>query len=245
MIYRPSKELTLVVYEDQSSPKCFKMKKGQVSIALVALSLFFIICFITILLGAVYFKDVSEQIKKYNPKLVEMLREEKATLLEENTISTQLNQELTNKLSLSKVEVNTVLPVFKATAGYQDLTAKSFAQIESIESDIKENEIIFRFNIVNGQAGDKKLSGHIFILMKSKGQVNIYPQFSEDPSEGLSEYTNGETFTVSRFRPVEASFMRPKDNKDNLYFQVILFNRAGDLILKKKVGPIRNMLTVN
>lgn len=122
-------------------------------------------------------------------------------------------------------------PVRKPFA-FQDLTGKQNLKIEEITLRPADNKQAIHFNLVN--TGSNKITGHFFVVQNYDNAQAIFPTPSNEAWGQGMRFDNGETFSVSRLRPVDVTFpIAP-----NARFLVLVFNREGDLLLRQELtGP--------
>src|SRR5690606_32601507 len=96
---------------------------------------------------------------------------------------------------------------------------------------------VLRFNLINAGQESDRITGHIFVFqIDSRGMAPYPAMTNQEWSEGI-RYNKGESFAVSRLRPVEAPFP-PADAEAK--FMVLVFNREGDLLVRQElVGPFK------
>jgi hypothetical protein len=127
-------------------------------------------------------------------------------------------------------------PVKKPYA-LQNLTGKNNLRIENISLDDKAGKRVLKFQLVNAVPDSDRITGHIFIYQIDSRGLSSYPAMTKTEwLEGI-RYNKGETFAVSRLRPVEASFP-PADN--DARFLVLIFNREGDLLIRQEISGTSN-----
>jgi hypothetical protein len=92
-----------------------------------------------------------------------------------------------------------------------------------------------RFDILNNLESGEKLAGYITIVQISENRLQIYPQYEITIENNRLDYSRGESFTVSRFRPVVAPFGKPQGL--NAWYKIYVFSRTGNLLSYKVAGP--------
>lgn len=245
---KPSK-LAFVVYEPGNSPRYFEMKKGLFRFLFFGLPSVTLLCILSVILTGAYFKQIREQGTRGKSLVIDQLKKEKSELALQLKKLEREQRQLTQKLSLKKKpqqpqqfqqqsqpkEFLNSLQLFKQSSGRQDLSNSPELSLEKIEVTPTSKNLELSFKIVNATQGNKRLSGHIFVMMKSNSQINIWPQNTFTAQEIQIEFHSGEPFAASRFRPVKAIFPRPA-TISNLLFKIIIFNKTGDLIFKKMIS---------
>lgn len=239
MITNTKNKVTLVLYEDLKTSRAFEFNKNSIKLIFGSLFLIFVI-----LLGATLFllaniQNVKEEISKKEPLLIKSLKAEVDELSSNLSRMETLNQQYLEKISSSKVETDTILPLFSPTLGFKNLTSKKILNVENIQVRKSENKVLFDFNIVNKGNSGAKISGHIFIVMKIGSVIYFYPNKDLQFDNALSTYNKGETFTISRFRAVNGYFEDKNFPNSPAKFKIFIFNRTGDLIHGQNVGPLQ------
>ena len=128
------------------------------------------------------------------------------------------------------------LSLFKPIQNQKDKTRPASLSLNDFKVALNNKDLInFQFNIVNQLGSDSKLAGHIIVVMKTDQLIEIYPMNSLATHDTQINYTAGEPFATQRFRPVDASFPRPK--KGGIYnFTIYIFAKSGDLIHYQSVN---------
>ena len=99
----------------------------------------------------------------------------------------------------------------------------------------KQQKVEFRFDLLNNLDNDEKLSGYISIVQFSENTMSFHPQRSLSLENNRLDFSKGESFVVSRFRPVIAEFDKP--NGLSVWYKIFIFSRSGNLISYKVAGP--------
>ncbi len=178
---------------------------------------------------------ISNNMKK-EPIVIKRLKGEKTILLQQQKELENINQGLIDKLNAPPVQSDEVLTFFTKTLGFQNLSEKNVINLTQEKFIERPNSFLFKFNLENMQPGVTRQSGHIFVIMKSRSVMQIYPDINPGFEKNVLTYNQGETFRVARFRPSEASFPTLGLKKD-IYFKVIIFTRSGDLLKSQLFGP--------
>ena len=193
----------------------------------------------------IYIKSENESLKKE----IETLKSTSSTAAtnlpesknEEKTASTKTSE---NKLSCPPVTVCPTTPsapmansiglstlsFFKPVQMQKDKTRPASLSLSDFKVVNNRDNLNFQFNIINNLGGDVKLSGHIIVLMKNETMIEVYPMNALSTSRDHQiNYASGEPFATQRFRPVDASFPKPKKG-GNYVFTIYIFAKNGDLI---------------
>jgi len=238
MIHNKTKHITLVVYDQNKAAKCFEIKKQTVKVFVSLIVLIVLATSIASLYSYGHFKDKIKNLKAVDPKVVKELRSTNTSLSEQNEDLLADNKRLLNKLKQTDVsgEFEPILGFFKPVLNQQDLSSQKQIQVENFNVKSKTSSLEFVFNIINPTPDKSRRSGHIFVIMKSGPFFSIYPDTETSFEDYITSFDKGETFNVSRFRPVISSFKKPSQ-LGKLYFKVVIFSREGDLIYTKNTGP--------
>ena len=246
MLFKPSKYLTLVVYEDSKATKCFQFPKSQLKIVLTLIPLIVVFSlgistlFLTLkLVGPNIYgqRSTAEPGKKFKDKI------EKIEL--ENEELKNINIDLLAKINSAPISGKETIDTSKTwpsilhpSIGMKDLTINSPIKLENFTTKAQGTHgVQLNFNISHNDSGDNKTSGYILVLLKAGNSLLVYPKSNENIEQNFTAFNLGETFTVHRFRPVEAIFPDGVPKATPLWFKVFIFNRSGDLLQKQTVGP--------
>lgn len=121
------------------------------------------------------------------------------------------------------------LSLFKPIQGQKDRTRPATLNLSGFKVVGNRDTTNLQFNIVPAIVGEAKLAGHIIVLMKNELTIQAYPQQALNSSDTQINYSSGEPFSTQRFRPVDASFLKPR--KPGSYtFAVYIFAKNGDLL---------------
>lgn len=241
MLFRPSKDYTFVVYQDEHSPRCFTIKKSHLKFLTISLPVITGLALIFIIFGSAYFKTIEEAKKQQIPALVNELKTKLNDLESQNKELKDIETELLSKLSSTQAPSTAILPTFSIVPGMKDLTGRKMISLESVHTKVDKEEVEFRFTVIKSNYDGQKVSGHIFVSQKHLANRHIYPTPKVQSEQGPINFNQGEYFSIRRGRPPTAiNFPRPKTPQGDLFFEVVIFSRTGDLLLKEKYGPIPN-----
>lgn len=121
------------------------------------------------------------------------------------------------------------LSLFKPVQGQKDLTRPAQISLSGFSVVTLRDTISLKFNITPLTPREQKIAGHILVIMKGETGLQVYPQMSLNAPESQISYSAGEPFATQRFRPVDASFLKPRKS-GQFVFSVLIFARNGDLI---------------
>lgn len=226
-----SKKLSFILYEEKSPPRYFEINKTFVRFIFFGLPLISLLSLLTAVLLLVYLKEIKSYIEKKRPEIITELEQNNADLTEKNLSLTEMNDLLQHKLSTTHIStsIKQILSVFKPISGQKDLTNEHLFSVEDENITFDKKNILIKFKLVNITTPNRRLSGHIFVIMNNQNSIQFYPAESLKDGAMESSFIKGELFGTSRFRPVEATFSILK-NPENIIFQVLIFSRTGDIL---------------
>ena len=139
----------------------------------------------------------------------------------------------TNSIGLS------TLSLFRPIQGQKDITRPARLNLSGFKTSSSRDTVNLLFNIIPAVTDDSKISGHIIVLMKNEIAIQAYPTQAFGGSDFQINYSAGEPFSTQRFRPVDASFVKPR-KPGNYSFTVFIFSRSGDLIHYQSINlPVK------
>lgn len=236
MLYKPSKNITLVVYQDQKPAKCFELSKRQLKLFVVSVPIVVTLSLLITASLGIYFKTLTLQIKSKEPEVIKSLKENSLALEESVSNLRSENQELLSKLKSGISKTGIELSFFNPVPGAQDLRKSQLILTENLKTSFSQGQVKINFNLVNNRDDGKKASGYVFVLQKSQGSIRIHPETAFSLEGGITSFHLGESFTMSRFRPVVATFPSNKEDK-NIELLVFVFSRTGDLFYSESLKP--------
>jgi hypothetical protein len=119
------------------------------------------------------------------------------------------------------------LSLFRQIPGQHDRTKPPTLSLSGFQVSGTRDNTSLLFNII--PTGDSKIAGHIIVLMKNELTIQVYPSQALNSAETQINYETGESFSTQRFRPVDASFLKPR-KPGNYTFSIFIFAKNGDLI---------------
>jgi hypothetical protein len=238
MIQDQSKDITLIVYNTPKPPKYIKLNKKLINILIFFIPVIVIISVASSLISSAYLKRKLEQVKSQEPELIVKYKKEIAELNQEIKSLKSTNISLTEKISSGGKESTSplhVMALFTTPLGFEDKRAEDQAKIENMNIDVVNEKVHFRFDLINNFQETSKLSGYVTVVQYHNDGLNVFPAYALTVDSPNFEYSKGESFTVSRFRPVITEFIKPKSNV--VWYKVYLFSRTGNLLAYKTAGP--------
>ena len=240
MIQDPSKELTLIVYNTPKPPKYIKLNKGLIKVLIFTIPIIIILSFASSLFSSAYMKRKLEEVKSKEPEIILQLKKDKKNIASELEILKLTNMSLTKKISsgaTSTASPLNIMALFTTPLGFEDQRKDELAKLENMNNDIVNNNVLFKFDLINNKQDETKLSGFVNIIQYHSDGITYYPSYELSIDSPRLEYSKGESFTVSRFRPVIAEFSKPKGN--SVWYKIFIFSRTGNLLAYKKAGPFQ------
>lgn len=237
MLFKSSDKVTLVLYADQKVGRSFELKRSHIKFVITIITLLVLSSLILSLYLVGNVKNIRERAQLKVPQIIEELKTEKDELSKINADLEKTNKDYLKKISSTQVTTNALMPLFNPTIGSKDISDKDILNIDNIDIKQAKSEIKFDFDIINNRI-DSKASGYIFILMKNKDKISLYPENALSFDDAISAFNRGETFNISRFRKVNGFFKETLGKRDRPSFKIFIFNKTGDLLYKKSLGPV-------
>ena len=236
MINRPSKDLTLIVYDNPRPPRYLRLNKRILKLVFI-FTPFIIVAF---LLGNIIYsanlKYLLEVERSSEPEVITELRKKNQKLEKRLASEQKRSKDLLTKIAKGSSEEEQLLSLFQLPLGFENTTDKNLTRLENFSFEIKNQKIIFKFDLKNNRPGGGKVAGYFRIAQSSVKGHSYFPPHDLDEELFRIKYNRGESFTVSRFRPVVSEFELPQ-NAQRVWYNIFLFSRTGDLIHNEAIGP--------
>lgn len=224
MLENQTKDFTVVLHDGSKAPRFLKINKKlfKTTIFLIVL-----ISFLSILLALIYTTYIQNKVERSKSavpteilRLKKELQNAQISLIDQKKLNDKLVEKINNPTK-DELSINSLVPL---TLGFKDLRSLKMASVENIISTSENNKDILKFDIYNNTKEDIRLSGHIYVFRYTKGKIDSYP------SQEIDGYNlqNGESFTISKFRPTRIEFS-DKIAGEQLY-KIFVFSRSGDLL---------------
>ena len=189
------------------------------------------------LFTSVYMKQQIEQARSQEPEIIINLRNKSSDLSQELKALKKTNSDLIQKISSgadAKVasSITGISALMATPLGFQDLRNIQQAKLENLTNDSAKEKVLFKFDILNNKKNNDKLAGFITVVQYHKDGISFYPHYDLSIDSPSLVFSKGESFVVSRFRPVVAEFKKPKGSL--VWYKIFIFSHAGDLISYKK-----------
>ncbi len=238
MIKGKNSHLTLVIYQDHKVAKCFSINKDHLkALVIIAPCLILISLFITF--SSIYYtKKTHQELKKYNPKLVSKLQTMVSSLeIDSKQFKTE-RDELLAKLNTpendNNFENSNYLYFIQPTKSFKKRTHEETIDIENIKAKHESDSIQISFNLIKNEMIKTRISGFITILLKNGNSISVYPKLNQEYKNGFLKYSEGESFSFNRLRPVKAK-MKIINKSSPYSFYIFIFSFTGDLIYQKRI----------
>ena len=237
MIQNPSKEFTLIVYNGPKAPKYLKINKAILKTIFFIVPVLAIFSISTSFLYSMILKNQVNDLKSKEPKIISALKTETEDLKNQIKTLNENNKVLTSKLSLgsTKEPSNSSLALFTTPIGIKDLRDENLLEIKNFKIENTSNQTTFTFDLANNSPTNEKLSGHISVIQYQGNLIQYYPNYELGVKNLRLDFSKGESFSFSRFRPTIIQFK--KISKLSARYKIFIFSRTGDLIAFKQVGP--------
>ena len=226
-----------IIHEKNKTPACYTINRVVLKyfIALLSVTLISAIVISTYLL--INIKEVVSSYKEKEPKVISELKTEKMVLTQSLESLKSENENLMSKIASGENNTNAILPFFKLPLGFQDTTKQRLVTVDQINVQKSDSKTKLSFHLLNTSPEVSRKKGHIFVIMQQGHVLQIYPERQVLHDDGFLRYNFGETFGVSRFRLSSYEFNSIKNATQDTYFNIIIFSRSGDLLLKQVIGP--------
>jgi hypothetical protein len=172
-----------------------------------------------------------EQLKAAQPKTADTTANQESTAANENCPPTPVCTATIGGLpssSVNSIGLST-LSFFRPIQGQKDRTRPATLTLSGFKIISNRDTTNLQFNIIPAAVGEGKLAGHIIAIMKNELAIQVYPLAALNVPGTQINYASGEPFATQRFRPVDASFLKPKKS-GNYTFTVYIFAKNGDLM---------------
>lgn len=237
MIKKPSSELTFIIYDTPKPPKYVRINKGLLKSLIIVIPLFIILSITFSFLYSAFLKNKITLIKSKEPTIINALKSQKTSLETKIKNLETANKELTEKLSIGAPAENSysALNLFTTPIGMKDLRSQELVKLEGTEVTSTKSEVILKFNLANNSPSGEKLSGFISAIQYQGSLLQFYPDYELSQKTMRLEFSKGESFGFSRFRPTIVKFK--KVSSSSAKYKIFIFSRTGDLLVYKQIGP--------
>ncbi len=230
MIQNKSTHIEIILNDHPEPVRLIKISKKRLKFFFLITPVFLVALFLA-LSATLWWREASIPIGISLPDLPSTdeskVKEMQDQLAELETSNKTLQEKIT---SSQTGEIDVWIGPVKKPYALQDLRPKKLLRTENIVLEDKAGKRVLKFQLINNGPEMDRVYGHVFVFqIDSRGQSAYPAMTNQEWIEGI-RFNKGETFAVSRLRPVEASFP-PADN--DARFLIVIFNREGDLILRQ------------
>jgi len=249
MFPKPRKDkFTFIFNTENAAPKYFEIDRARLINYLIIIPTGFLLIFVAFFSFTFFSNETNKETnikinrpveKKISPSEINKTTNELSELQKKYAELQAQNQELTTKLTTNYEKNSSAFPdfsLFTTLPNQKDKTTPPLIKINEFKIAQEGNELHFHANLLNTiQDENSKISGHLFVIMKTDNALWVYPQNAFSKNKTTINYNSGEPVLFARLRLVDAKFPIPAQNAHPL-FKVLLFSRSGDL-LHKEVFP--------
>lgn len=242
MISKPKEEMTFVLYENQKPALCYRIGKRTLRFFLVGLPMGVLV----ILSILIFFLLINTTWNQFNQGLISTNFDFRILKNKFHDLD-QVHQHLLKKYEVLERNYydlkRNVGPQAKRLPPNRDLFTPhplpDHLSLEQVRINFYNGDVHISFNILNKDEG-LKTSGHYFVILQTSQSLRSYPLIPFSLSQqGLSlstAGTSGDSFTVSRLRPVKVVFKNVQSEWDqSASILVLLFNKQGNYLGQEKL----------
>ena len=169
---KQSNEVSCILYDGNRPPRYFKFKKRFIHLFFYGLPFATFLSLLILVATAIYFKQIQRLSQKRVPEITNLLQKEKTELTNSLEKLKQEKLQLIQKMNEPIQEVSK-LSLFKDSLGRKDLSSSPELDINTLKIKTDGETKKFSFNIVNQTENQVRLSGYIFVILKTTNQVHI------------------------------------------------------------------------
>ena len=225
-----SNDISFIFYENEKVPRYRRIDKYSFSFLTYGPALLTLLSIVVATSAIYYANTIERQIRSSEPEIIQELRNQNISLASRADELNIINDKLTKKLSSAAPEDSVTGNLFAPVPGQKDLTSPVSIDVQDFSASKKDGKILVKFNVINLTEENKKIAGYAHMIATDGNVFERYPKIESESSLQII-YSTGESFATSRFRPFSASFT--SINNSDVFFNLIIFNRLGDIIYKK------------
>jgi hypothetical protein len=236
-----AKKKASLIFEKNGIEKIFDFNPESLRNFFITLSLLLISLVIAIFGTIIFFQEkIRSSGSQQGQYVIDLEKRNQELTLEKESFQLEIKN-FQERLSSEPIKGEN-LSYFAPIKGFKDLSGNSPLTINDIKVEFQEGKGSLRFNL-SPVKGDK-VSGHIIVLQATKSGTLIYPKVEKITEDFSLKFSFGETFQVSRFRPVIANFDTQIKDKE-IFYKILVFARNGDLLAQRKLGPFNTESLTN
>lgn len=228
------KKLSFVLYQEEKTPQYFEIKKNFLKFLFIAFPITLILLLFFIVIGTLYLRKIKNLATDTVATNIEMPQ----TFQNKEKEYLKRIQALEEKLTKPAEGLGS-LGIFKQVKGQIDLTKKPLLSVENITTASVGNKLQLQFALNNITDTNKKISGHLFVVLKNNNALRVFPENSFLENDFQASFNKGEKFSFNRLRPFVITFSDGKIYQ-NLNFKIIVFSQSGDLLFDKNYSIGKN-----
>ena len=225
---RPPKKqgrLTIMIFKGLDKPRTYEISPRLVLFASSFL-IFYIVA--TIFMTNKYFDTY--RANKMQAKKIANLSSELTRIAKSLEKSKRLIALLDEYIKEEKSQSSQTMP----TDGSTEPSLPKPVSIEELTAGRDGPTIHVTFKVVNEQPDEVPVGGYIFVLASPKDQSEVWVYPSSPIKEGLPvNYTSGHRFFIQNFMPISTTLNLSKSIDEPLILEILVYDRDGDLLLKK------------
>ncbi len=239
MSHRSDEPIQVILQRGNSYPRTLKLSKQSIDRFLMAVLFASIIGVaalgVSLRLGYLWYSGVkpavAEKTNSIETDVDSMKPTDNQALQEQVGILTARIKNLTAQQD-AKFELETKGAVFSLFSPNVIDKTKDQDQISAKNFAFKAGRVpSLSFELHNNHPDQSVQKGYIVVLARNRGQILSYPDIMNIKGPYLLDFEHGESFQVARFRMVNAQFEGLEDSEPQFHFQVLIFTRAGELLL--------------
>ena len=226
---KKKERLTIMIFKKVGKVRTFKIS----SHFLLLSSLFFLFYIVaTIFLTNAYFdihrinKIQADKIDKLSRELIKTDKELEKSKREIVFLNDYIREEKDQSPE----------PVF--TVDHTESSSPKLVDIDDLKVKRDRSTININFRIINRKLNEDPIGGYIFVLASIKdsdsSEVWSYPK--SPLKDGLPvNYRKGQRFLIQRFKSISSKYTLTRSTDKPLILKILVYDRNGELILKKVV----------
>lgn len=225
-----SRDISFIFYENNKIPRYKNIDRFSFSFLTYGPAFLTIASILVAVSSFYYANTIERQIRSSEPEIIRELRNQNISLSSRVDELNLINEKLTTKLSTAAPDDSVSGNLFAPVPGQKDLTSPVKIDVQDFLAKRVNDKITVDFNVVNLTEENTKIAGYSHLIATDG---NIFERYPKDESNSSLQiiYSTGESFATSRFRPFSAEFSNISSN--DVYFNLIIYNRLGDIIYKK------------
>ena len=249
-----SNRITILVFKDNYAAKTFQIPLKWLSQLGIFLGLLIGTTVVSLFLSLKYYHIASKSNPTHTQELEQEIFELKGSLKNPDVKPSGTLQTVAPPAPLPQLSPtpeakgtlqNNSLKLIQFTAFSKDLILSPAdpqqlpINIQSPSANWKSKNLIVRFALQYTKQDQGNQQGKIFIIARGPATLLSYPfgTFNRAGSQNLIAFEQGESFSVSRYREVIATFGPITSHRSIQDIEILIFDREGQLLIYKKLLP--------